>query len=101
MGFLQNKIYENIASLDIDSNDIDATDWEIYRDPLPIELEEMIYFVWNDLGFGLDSQSRFYDSSRIKSYDELLHITLEHCLYTDPTICKDIMEFIKERHNNK
>ena len=91
--------HENLASIDIDSNDIDATDWEIYKDPIPYDLEEMIYFVWDDLGFGHNSQSRFYDSSRIKSYDELLHITLDHCLNNDPTIYKEIMEFIRDRHN--
>lgn len=79
--------------------DIDATDWEIYREPLPIELEEMTFFVWDDLGFGSDSQSRFYDRTRIKSYDELVYITLNHCLNNDPTIYKEIMEFIRDRYN--
>ena len=59
----------------------------------------MIYFVWNDLKFECNSQSRFYDRTRIKSYDELLQITLNYCLDNDPTINKELMEFIRDRYN--
>ena len=79
--------------------DLDSTEWEIYKEPISRELDEMIYFVWDDLHFDCDSQSRYYDRTRIKSYDELLKITLTHCLYSDPTISKELMEFIRDRHN--
>lgn len=79
--------------------DIDATDWELYKEPIPIELEDMAYFVWNDLGFDINSQSRFYDIKKIRSYWDLLGITLAHCLCDDPTIAKELMEFIRDRYN--
>jgi hypothetical protein len=79
--------------------DLDSTEWEIYKEPIPLELDEMIYFVWDDLKFDCNSQSRFYDRTRIKSYDELLQITLNYCLYNDPTINKELMEFIRDRYN--
>ena len=95
----QDYYLDNKTSINIDADDMQSNDWEIYKEPIPRELDEMIYFVWDDLKFDCDSQSRFYDRTRIKSYDELLEITLTHCLYSDPTISKELMEFIRDRHN--
>lgn len=90
---------DNTGIYQFSKRDLDSTEWEIYEEPVPWELDEMICFVWDDLKFDCDSQSRFYDRTRIKSYDELLQITLTHCLYNDPTINKELMEFIRDRYN--
>lgn len=78
-----------------------SDDWVIDPDPYNQEFEDMKDWVFNDLGFNKDRQSRHYPKDTVRSYFDLWLIIENYLMYNHRTIesneyYKRLIEFIKE-----
>ena len=78
-----------------------SDDWVIDPDPYDQELEDLKDWVFNDLGFSKDRQSRHYPQENVRSYFDLWLIIENHLVNIHNQVSCDeyykrLIEFIKE-----
>lgn len=78
-----------------------SNDWVIDPDPYDPEFEDMKNWVFYDLGFNKDRQSRHYPQENVRSYFDLCQIIDNHLMYSHRSVeyneyYKRLIEFIKE-----
>ena len=78
-----------------------SNDWVIDPDPYDLEFEDMKDWVFYDLGFSGDRQSRYYPIENVRSYFDLWQIIDNHLMYSHRSVdyneyYKRLIEFIKE-----
>ena len=78
-----------------------SNDWVIDPDPYDPVLEDMKDWVFNDLGFSKDRQSRYYSQDNTRSYFDLWLIIENHLVNLHKQVSSDeyykrLIEFIKE-----
>jgi hypothetical protein len=78
-----------------------SNDWVIDPDPYDPVFEEMKDWVFNDLEFSKDRQSRHYPNHTIRSYFDLWliienHLRYNHLVVESNEYYKRLIEFIKE-----
>lgn len=78
-----------------------SNDWVIDPDPYNPVLEDLKDWVFNDLGFSKDRQSRYYPKDNTRSYFDLWLIIENHLVNSHKQVSYDeyykrLLEFIKE-----
>lgn len=78
-----------------------SNDWVIDPDPYDPVFEDMKDWVFNDLGFSKDRQSRYYPQDNIRSYFDLWSIIENNLVNRHKQVSCDeyykrLLEFIKE-----
>lgn len=78
-----------------------SNDWVIDPDPYDPVLEDMKDWVFNNLGFSKDRQSRYYPQDNTRSYFDLWliienHLVNLHKQVSSEEYYKRLIEFIKE-----
>lgn len=78
-----------------------SDNWVIDPDPYNQEFEDMKNWVFYDLGFSKDRQSRHYPQENVSSYFDLWQIIDNHLMYSHRSVdyneyYKKLIEFIKE-----
>ena len=78
-----------------------SNDWVIDPDPYDQAFEDMKNWVFYDLGFSKNRQSRHYPQENVRTYFDLWQIIDSHLMYNQSTVeyneyYKRLIEFIKE-----
>lgn len=86
----------NNGQLSLCNFDYSADDWEIYKEPTYDEfLEEMKRFIYDDLNFGISSQSRHYDEANMNIFD-VWYIIEQN--YLNEENIRAILKYIKDNN---
>ena len=78
-----------------------SNDWVIDPDPYDQELEDLKYWVFDELEFNKDRQSRYYSMENVRSYFDLWLIVENNLVNSRKQVSCDeyykrLLEFVKE-----
>lgn len=91
------KVSKNIADMNLDYDNIMANDWEEYIMP-PVDpvLNELKDWIYNDLKFHKERQSKYYPYENVNDYQSLFNIIYNNYSIIDNNGLKNILLFIKD-----
>lgn len=91
------KVSENLANMNLDYENIMANDWEEYIMP-PVDpvLNELKDWIYNDLNFRKERQSKYYPYENVNDYQSLFNIIYNNYSIIDKNGLKNILLFIKD-----
>lgn len=91
------KVSKNVAEMNLDYDNMMANDWEEYImppfDPVFNELKDWVYY---DLNFYKNRQSKYYPYENVNDYQSLFNIIYNHYNIIDNNGLKNIILFIKD-----